>query len=559
MITSANGHSNGTPAKIDKRQELRQRRLENRLIVEQMRGQRLAVAQKRQERRQALESSVLYDWVTPYMDLLDRLRRGEPELAGPTSAWQRKWGRNYPIFQTEQELNLLRAPARVLIQTNTYAQGALSALTSYVGCGGYTYRATLNKAAVRDEAPQDLADACQEIIDDFIARNGWQVGENDAYSDEFFSTGLEEEFFQRTIVDGESLLCHFPDEQTGLVTVRTVEPEQLTMPPGENPAETMFGIRTPEDDPQCPEGYFITWTGNSSDCEEIAPEYITHFKRNVPRAIKRGLTDFSFDALDAFNLAGRLRINMTDTAAQQAAIVAVTQHDTGTKEDIQAFRDADAEFTETDPLTRTQINVRRTRRSEWQDIPKGQNYVAGPLAGNSPIHIQVLQACLRGAGVKWNAPEWMVSGDASNNNYASALVADSPFVLYALGQQRNYKGAYRRSMWIQLRQWCKVHGGIMAGGRLWSWGEVCKYVGINVGAPNPEARDELKDAQVSAIEIPLGTDSRQRYCQDRGRDFDRIERDNRQYEDEHAGEGPPLELPPEPPGAPRQPAAGTGN
>ena len=155
-----------------------EQRRHNRLLAEQMRGRRL------ERQHQLLEAQLAYDWVQPYSDLLDRLRNGEPEIAGPTAVWNRRYGRNYPLFQSEQELNLLRAPARILCATNSYAIGLLEGLTSYVIGSGYTYRVTPTDPSV----PPGLVEAGQDILDEFADRTEWFGGE---------LPGLEEELFWR--------------------------------------------------------------------------------------------------------------------------------------------------------------------------------------------------------------------------------------------------------------------------------------------------------------------------------------------------------------------------
>lgn len=531
---STNGTAgHGSPAGST-RDKLREQRDANRLIVEQVRGQRLQSLQKRTERRTAMESLLFYDWVGPYVDLLGMSRR-DPEVVGPTAAWHRRRGMNYPLFQSEQELALLRAPARILEATNDYTQRLASGVIAYGVGTGFTHRIAKKKDCPK-EVPDALPTACQAIIDELHERTDWFGGEQPA---------MEAELWQRGMFDGEFLLCHFL-QRDGRIDVRTVEPEQLTLKPGGDPREWSFGIRTPPRDTQKHEAYWVQWGDTPTDGEEIDAERMTHMRRNVKRSIKRGLTDFCFGTLDGFDLAGKLRTNLADAAAQQAAIVGITQHDSGTQSEIEAVFGAggtDTEIDEVDRVTGTTIGTRRSRRGDWEHIPKGQNYVPPPTAGNAPIHIQVLQACLRGAGGRWQPPEWLVSGDASNNNFASALVSSSPFVKVILGEQKRFGNVVRKTDTLALKHWCNTHGGVVANGRLWTWAEIVKFLDILVEGPSPVDRNHLEEAQRAAIEIPLGVDSRQRYAQSQGRDPDQIEADNDAWESEHGGQGEPLPLP----------------
>ena len=508
----------------DTKTALNEQRAQNRLRVEQIRGHRLDALAKKQSYRRELQEALAYDWVGPYTDLLAQNRR-DPVIGGISTANDRRRGDNYPIFRSEQELALLRAPARILCSTNSYAQGLLEGLTSYVVGTGFTYRVSVREDS--DDAPHGLAKVCQRVIDDFTEASEWYGGE---------MPGLEEELFWRSCEDGEFFLLHC-ERADGGTDVRTAEPEQITQPPGTDQKEWSYGVRTDTEDVQKPLGYWYTWTGIASDGEEYSPDEVTHYRRNVKRSIKRGLTDFSFDTLDALTGASTLRSNLGDTAAQQAAIVAVMQHQTGTQQDIEKYVDDQSEWDSRDPLTNSSTPTRRNRKGQFLDISKNQQYVSGPLAQSSPIHLQVLGACLRGAGVRWNAPEWLVSGDASNNNYASSLTAESPFTKTVQRKQKSLGTAFVRTMWVVLQNWYKVHG-IHAMGRSWSYADIKALLSITAEARSPETRDKLAEAQQASIEIPLGVDSRQRYAQQQGRDWERIEADNAKWSADHAPTAP---------------------
>ena len=53
------------------------------------------------------------------------------------------------------------------------------------------------------------------------------------------------------------------------------------------------------------------------------------------------------------------------------------------------------------------------------------------------MHVQIVQAGLRALGNRWDMPEYMISGDSSNANYASTLVSGAPFVTGIEWEQSN--------------------------------------------------------------------------------------------------------------------------
>ena len=82
----------------------------------------------------------------------------------------------------------------------------------------------------------------------------------------------------------------------------------------------------------------------------------------------------------------------------------------------------------------------------------GQNIRAGLSAPNERRGLSKFQAALRYVGVRWNMPEYMISGDASNANLASALVAEAAFRQRPReADQPVYLNAFRELFWKVLR------------------------------------------------------------------------------------------------------------
>jgi hypothetical protein len=521
-----------TPAPPTLRDELRETRLANRLRAERLRSGRLDYLERR-DRRRNLREAVSIDWVTPYAELLDLTRRtGDPIFTGPSSFWQRREGRNWPIYQTEVELAILRAPARLLVATSTYTQGLINGLGSYVVGTGFKYR--ISNRRKDNPAPKELVSALQVVVDAILERNGWRDGEQ---------PGLERELFERSIEDGECLLLSYPRED-GWTDHRTAEPEQLTQPPTEDFPTYGFGVLTPKDDAQRILRYYFQYGETPVQGEEYEPEDVMHVKRNARRGMKRGMTDFCFNMYDNLNLGQRLLTNLGDSAAQQAAIVGVRQHESGSQQDVQSFVDSDADYTEFEAITGTQRDVKLRRRGDWEDIPKGMEYVPGPTAQSQPIHLQVLSGLTRGVAQRYNAPEWIASADASNNNYSSSLTAESPFVHTVKREQGRYTNSYRKPVVRALEHYVSIKG-IHAAGRWWTWEEVWRLCDLLVTATSPETRNNLQEAQQAQTEIPLGVQSRQAYMEEQGRDVDQIEADNQEWNDKFGQGGQQLPIPPD--------------
>ena len=99
-------------------------------------------------------------------------------------------------------------------------------------------------------------------------------------------------------------------------------------------------------------------------------------------------------------------------------------------------------------------------------------------------------------------------------------------------EQRRYSTAFRRVIWSAVEHYCRTRGinGL-------AWEEIDRMIDLKAVAPEPVAQEALEAAQVAAIEIPLGVQSRQNYMQDQGRDAKQIEADNDEWDDAHGQEG----------------------
>src|SRR5581483_3975379 len=178
--------------------------------------------------------------------------------------------------------------------------------------------------------PSALIPQVQAIVEEFCEINAWSE--------------WEQELFWRSREDGEYFLRYYPDDELQCLTVRSVEPEQVSttgIPGGAN-NEWSFGILTDPDDVQEIYAYNVLYLAEPADHhndvrEEVPAEEMQHYKINVKRLIKRGLSDFSFSTYDALSSAERLRNNLAEGAAVQAALAFIRQHETATQAQIQNF------------------------------------------------------------------------------------------------------------------------------------------------------------------------------------------------------------------------------
>lgn len=493
---------------------------ESRALLAEMQLEKVQRAKKR------LNESQVWDYLGPYGDILDRLKgagQGQDFYGVHSHAGDRRFGANWPFWRTWIEHARLRASARLLVTMNPMAFGAVEALTSFVVGEGFTYRAI---GRGQEDPPTALLLAVQDVVDEFSDANKWPQ--------------LEQELFQRSRRDGEYLLRDFVDDD-GLTTVRTVEPEQLLEAPGE-PLETgSFGVFNKPDDLQSVTGYWVSYNGDPQAGEHVPPDELVFCKVNVDRIIKRGLTDFCFDTHSLMRTAGRLLENLGEGGAVQSALAMIRQHATASASQVQAFASGLGDFQQTaDAQSGRTEAVRRVRPGEVEDIPEGMQYVVPPWTQNVPGFVSIVQAVLRGVAVRWNAPEWLVSADASNNNYASALVAESPFVRTVLRRQKYYKGDFKATVWRAVRHRCEARGGLYAAGTRYTWEEVRRLVDLEVKAPTAEIRDKQAEAATNATYVQMGAKSPQMVAAEIGTDYEQAVEDLEAHQERLGAQAPAL-------------------
>ena len=509
MDATSNGHAKPPATTIQEAQA----QLDN--LQAQLTIKQVARCQK------LLESSQVWDsWIGAYSDQLDIVRDAGQFLVPVSTPYDRRWGSNFPFWLNEQQLNLIRAPARILCTTNPHAIGLLTGLTSYIVGQGFTYRAAGKPGQTSDDG---LVDAVQDEIDEFMEANEWSE--------------LEQELFWRSREDGEYFLRFF--SRNGRLIVRTIEPEQVWQPPGSMQDEWSYGIQTDPEDVQSIVAYHASYLAGPGDHHgkmgEIIPAAeVHHHKENVKRTIKRGLTDFAFSTHEALEIADKLRRNLGEGAAVQAAIAGIRQHDQSSTSQVTAFANALTDFTRTDAVTGRNQNMAKIAPGTFLDMNKGQVFIAPPGAANALAHVEVLGALLRSAGVRWNAPQWLASADSGDAAFASSLTEESPFVKTGERKQQSYK-----RHWLQIIE----HAVEVAIEENRLPTDTLDRVEIQCEAPTVQTRNKLEEAQENQIKAAAGVLSVQTWSQQDGLDYEQEQLNREEFNDRTGGQGDPLPLP----------------
>ena len=272
--------------------------------------------------------------------------------AAPISlADDRRDGRYWPIFRNEQDLAFIRGAAHVMTTSFGSALNILENLTNYTIAEGFTHEVKPDSS----DTPRELVAAGQRVLDTFFDDNDWK-------------SDLERELHWRSREDGEAALLLRP--RGWRTRASFVESDWITEPAdpyeleawlsdigrpigcevaGDFVSSWSFGVHTRANDCGRPLGYHVVFDGSGRDWEyfpssdvvlakQLGSGVLEFIKRNVPRNVKRGVSDF-YPVLSRLERSEKLSVNLETTSAIQAAIAFIREHvPTATNTQISSLR-----------------------------------------------------------------------------------------------------------------------------------------------------------------------------------------------------------------------------
>lgn len=447
-------------------------------------------------------STPLQQLEAAYHDLYDRLV--DPREAyddGDGEAWlplgSAAYGERATVAgaRNEQELADLRAQCRRLAVTNEFAINGHENRVSYIVGAGHQYRAVARQGA---EVPVAVVRDTQAVIDQFLRENAWHA--------------RQQEIVRRRDRDGEVFLRFFLTAD-GVTRVRFVEPGQVSTPASllDDPVSTL-GIHTDPRDVETVLAYFV-------DGEAIDAGEIQHRKANVDSNVKRGLPLY-YPVLKNLRRAEKLLRNMSTLAEIQSAIAFIRRHRAAARSTVQQFVADQADASHADSLTGRTQHFRRYAPGTVLDAPANVEYDFPAATINAAGYVAVLQAELRAIASRLVMPEFMLTSDASNANYASTMVAEGPAVKMFQRLQAEQIAADRDVL-------ARVISNAVRAGRL---GDASLLdIEIQIEAPSLAVRQPLEEANVNRIEHAAGILSPQTWCLRRGLDYDREQENWRRH------------------------------
>lgn len=437
-----------------------------------------------------------------------------------TNPDDRSDGRWLPIYEHAHDVRRIRAESRTLVELFPVCRSLLRKLSDYIIGTGWDFTVKPKKAHRNDPTAIQLATKVQGVLDRFLEYNG-VVG------------NLDREMHEQSRIDGDVFAALYPED--GQVRLELTDPACILEPAEKRPLEIMLrtshklnawqhGVHTvfhpvlKRDDVSRPLGYHAVFDRLGDQWDYLPAIRVEHIKRNLGRLARVGVPDFFFVKSDLENEA-KLRRNTALGAAILAAIVMIREHAEGvTKSSIESMVSGSST---TNYERQTQDGARTTyseqlRPGTIKDVPHGMKAMTGPMGSlNQPVYVEVDKHLLRVAGNWWSMPEYMSTGDASNANYASSLVAESPFVKFCEQEQGYYGGHYVRLNWKALKLHCEA--GELRG---CSWPQIRALLEIDGEYSSPASRDKKQQADVNKILSDAGLLSDRSFAADMGLDLD---------------------------------------
>lgn len=491
-------------------------------------------ARLRAELRAVQATEALFDLVDPrepyYDDSPDWVPIGGEHV--PRNVDSRKRGEVLPVYLTEGGLKAIRDRSRELCAYNAHAINAKENRVSYTIGKGLSYKVAPRvtrpdgSAGVGqrpgDEQLEAWAEQAQSVVDDFLVASSW--GER------------EQETLLRCDEDGEAIIRLF-HVGGGRADVRFVEPEHVRSPDGEGDTTSSLGV---ESRPGDVEDVLRYWIVERPDMAVDSPvpvpaEEIVHLKLNVRSTAKRGYPTF-WPVKDNLERADRLLRNMGTLAAVRAtyALIIKRQHSASA---ISAHSQAQADGERIDPLTGRARKFTRRLPGGVVETDGRSEYEFPGANLSSADYVALYEAELRAIAARLNMPEYMLTANAANNNYASILVAESPSSKNFERLQAYLFGRFGAGTWAGSRK----------SGVLWrvlkiasDYGLIDRrclpWLSIQIEGPPVVVKDKYKETERAKVLSEAGLLSDQTWSSWETLDHEQ-EQANREREEEERGAG----------------------
>jgi len=418
--------------------------------------------------------------------LLESVLRVDQEPAWLTLTQTPSLQDGFP-YRNHQEHQQMQTMMRWYALHHPFAAAALEVRCSYVVGTGHTYKLVPRPGREVDQA---VLDAALDELHRWMDADRWMI--------------RQREIQYRLDRDGEVFLRIIDDDYHP--RVRFIDPEYV-VPPQQAVSYDTYGIQVDAQDAETVTGYWVATDGRNVVLLPAAQ--VQHRKANVDRLAPRGVP-ILWPCRESLRRSHQILRAMSTVASIQASVAAVVrrlaggtimpwaqQGDPGVGKDAQGRT-----YQEMPPGSILHL----APGEEW-DAPANRIDV-----GN---YVAAIQAELRAVAARMCMPEYMLSGDASNANYSSTLVAEGPAV-------KMFERLQAEAIWYDVEILQRVlraaeRRGVLPAG-------LTQLVRIEAEPPMIKTSDRLLEAQADQLLLSAGVVSRETVAARQGFDWS-IERD----------------------------------
>ncbi len=481
--------------------KLRRKRPEIEILEDQVQRKSLELE------RRLLESQ--FDWldnlVDPRSAFIDEQTGERWDAIGSASFTQE----SAEPFNSAEELRMIRQRCRKIAR-NPYAQNLLVNLQSFIVGKGHTYN-VCGRKNIKEAYYNPYVAKLQYFIDELLKLNRWKK--------------RQKEIVKRLHRDGEALIRIFP-QSDGYAKFRFVEPAQLKTPTGwAGDQSASYGIKCDPEDVETVEYYFI-------DDEEVEAHEVQHRKANVDSNCKRGLSSL-WCVMSNLDRGKQLLTNMSTLLQTRAAIAMIRRHNKSSSAVRSFVNRSDVNPIQyRNPVTQENVKGKPMRPASVIDSTKDVEYEFPSLNASASDGTSVLAAELRAIASSKALAEYMVGADASNANYASTMVAESPAVRFFEGEQDEMIEMDLELIWAAVDY--AIDAGVLP--------KECRdFCDIEVSPPQLVTRQPLEDAQANDVYLRNRVKSPQTIRGELGIDSAQEDKNFAEFDSTHL-EGGPLPL-----------------
>jgi len=390
-------------------------------------------------------------------------------------------------YRTEAELKAIRIVSRYNATENPFAINLLRVLQTYIVGNGFTYSPVVKQDTVDEDRAEELVPIVSLWLKRLLQRNKW--------------VKKSKSNLWKTHRDGEVLIRLFY-RSNGMTDFRTLDIRSLST--GEDTRENVkYGVVYDEEDGEQVIGYIING-------EEVSAEEVQHRKVNTAPEFPRGLSSL-YSIRNNLDRAMKLLRNMSNTVSAQAAIAMVRKMQ-GSSTAVQSFVNAKTTTTIENPVTGyTEKLEKLPGGGAVINAKKGIEYDF-PTAGLDPAKpVDCLRAEIRAIAASQDLPEFMVGSDASNANYSSTLVAESPATKRFQSEQGDLE-----EYDLDLLNAAMEHA--IDTGRLPR--DTANHIEISVEPPTLVIRDSKEESDENKTYNEMGVKSKQTISSELGLDYE---------------------------------------